>query len=165
MMETEKTGGRIPEDAGWSESLKKAKEILAEGKDTCVLVKDDIVLTSRVRGVQPFLDWMADGTDLSGFSAADRAVGKAAAFLHVLSGIKEVYAPVISRPAAGVLRRYGIKAIYDLEVDAISNRTKTGTCPMELAVSGIEEPEEALAAVRKRLAELRPEQPAGQQDS
>ncbi len=64
MMETEKTGGRIPEDARWSESLKKAKEILAEGKDTCVLVKDDIVLTSRVRGVQPFLDWMADGTDL-----------------------------------------------------------------------------------------------------
>lgn len=156
-MEEEKTGGKKPEDVQWSESLKKAKELLSEGKDTCVLVKDDVVLTSRVRGVQPFLDWLTDGTDLSGFSVADRAVGKAAAFLHVLCGIKEVYTPVVSSPAAGVLERFGIKAIYDLKVEAISNRAKTGTCPMEQAVMNIDNPKDALEAVKKRLAELRQE--------
>lgn len=137
-----------------SGDLERAKQRLAEGRETCVLVRGDIMYTSTERGVKPFLDWLAEGTDLRGFSVADRAVGKAAAFLHVLAGVGEVYAPVMSSGAVRVLRENGVKAIYDLEVDAISNRTKTGTCPMEQAVAAISNPEEALPAIRKRLAEL-----------
>lgn len=48
---------------------------------------------------------LAEGKDLTGFSAADRVVGKAAAMLFVKAKIKELFAKTISRSAAEFWRR------------------------------------------------------------
>lgn len=133
----------------------RAKNLLAEGAYTCAICSGEKVYTSHERGVKPLLDLLEQGAELKGFSAADRVVGKAAAFLYVLLGVSAVYAGVMSRPAAGVFRRFGIEAEADEQVEVIANRSNTGLCPMESAVWNIDRPEEALEAVKKKLRELR----------
>lgn len=134
--------------------LKRAKSLLAEGGWTCVLCREGEILTSRERGVAPLLSWLDGGSDLSGFSAADKVVGKAAAFLYVLLGVKEVYAPVMSQPAWDTLEKQGIPPSCDTLAPAIRNRAGTGFCPMETAVREIDDPAEALAAIRAKRTEL-----------
>jgi len=137
-----------------NQDLSKASELLKSGDYTCVLCRGDAVLTSTQRGVKPLLDWLDEGSDLAGFSAADKVVGAAAAFLYVLLGVKEVYAPVMSQAALKVFADNGIAASCDQAVALIVNRAGTGSCPMEAAVKGLESPQEALRAIRQRLQEL-----------
>ena len=134
--------------------VKKAIELLDEGSYTCVLCKDDSVYTSTERGVKPLLRWYSDGVNMEGFSAADKVVGNAAAFIYVLLGVEEVYASVMSKAAKHTLASNGIKIQCKLLVKEISNRAGTGRCPMEEAVDGIIEPEEALAAIKCKLENL-----------
>ena len=131
-----------------------ARDLLSSGSYTCVLCKDGQCLTDTRRGIRPLLELWDSGADLSGFSAADKVVGKAAAFLYCLMGVGQVYAPVISQPAAEVLQSFGIPVEYDLLVPAIFNRDRTGLCPMESAVRDLIDPQEALAAIRATLARL-----------
>ena len=134
--------------------LEKAKQVLISGDYTCVLCRDSAVYTSTHRGVAPLLNWLDQKADLQGFSAADRVVGKATAYLYCLLGVSGVFARVMSRPALEVLTRGGISASWELLVDAIENRQKTGPCPMEHATRNSATPEEALAAIRQALLEL-----------
>lgn len=122
---------------------------------TCVVCKDGATFTATHRGVRPLLDWLTEGTDLLGFCAADKVVGRATAFLYVLLGVEEVYAHVMSRPAAEVLRAHNILVEAGTYVDGIINRTGTGPCPFESAVLNISEPEEALAAIHAQREQLR----------
>lgn len=134
--------------------LQKARQLLDAGDYTCVLHRSGVTHTSTHRGVAPLLHWLDEGTDLQGFSAADRVVGKATAYLYRLLGVKAVFARVMSRPAAQVLEQYGIPASWDTLVDAIENRQKNGPCPMEYATRNATTPEEALTAIRQALLEL-----------
>ena len=134
----------------------RARDLLSEGGYTCVLCRDGQCLTDTRRGIRPRLEFLDSGTDLHGFSAADKVVGKAAAFLYCLMGIGQVYAPVISRPAAEVLQSYGIRVEYDLLVPAVFNRDRSGLCPMESAVRDLSDPHEALTAIRAALSRLQP---------
>jgi len=131
-----------------------AINILNDGNYTCVLCRGDAIYTSTQRGVKPLLDWLDDGIDVKGFSAADKVVGKAAAFLYVLLGVKEVYARVMSESAIDTFVKNGILPQYDLSVKSIINRAGTGNCPMEEAVKNTDIPEEALTLIKRRLAEL-----------
>ena len=135
--------------------ITKAIELLNEGNYTCVLCKGDVLYTSTQRGVKPLLDWLDDKVDLKGFSAADRVVGKGAAFLYVLLGVKEVYAHVMSDEAIRTLAENGIQQQCDVSVKNIINRAGTGICPMEEATREISDPKEALQAIKQRLTELK----------
>lgn len=133
---------------------RKAKELLEKNHYTCVLCQSDMVYTAVERGVKPLLDWLEDETELQGFCAADKVVGKAAAFLYILLGIKEVYAPVMSSGAIEILSRYGVHPEYDLAAEHIINRAGTGICPMEQAVLDVSEPEQAREAIIDRWQTL-----------
>lgn len=137
-----------------NKNLQKAREILLSNRCTCVLCREDTVLTDHRRGIRPLLELYRSGQDLHGFSAADKVVGKAAAFLYWLMGVKAVYAQIISAPAAKVLAQGGIALEYGTLVSAIQNRDNTGFCPMETAVWDIENPTDAPAAIEKALAQL-----------
>ena len=73
--------------------------------------------SSTERGVKPLLDFIENGPNLRGFSAADKIVGKAAALLYVLLGVKEVYAPVMSETALYTLAHNGILPLCDCSVN------------------------------------------------
>lgn len=137
------------------QNLKKALDLLNSGNYTCVACKEEVVYTTTQRGVAPLLNWLDSNTDLKDFSAADRVVGRGAAFLYCLLGVKEVYALVMSRPAAEVLQSHGILADAGTFVEGIINRTGTGPCPFEAAVMDIQDTQEALNAIRgKRKQQL-----------
>ena len=137
-----------------SKDLEIAKKQMLDKGYTCVVVKDTQLYTSVERGVKPLLHWLAEGTDLRGFSVADKVIGNGAAMLYVLLGVKEIYTPVISQPAKKTLESHGIGLVFDECVEAIMNRAGTGPCPMEDAVKGIENPKEALLAIRQKIKEL-----------
>lgn len=134
--------------------LLDARRKLTVGDFTCVLSKDGQFYTSTLRGVAPLLAWLDRGEALQDFSAADKVVGKAAAFLYCLLGVKEVFAPVMSKAALEVLTSQGIAAYYDTLTEGIVNRRKTGPCPMESATKDIQDPAQALLAIRQALAAL-----------
>ena len=135
--------------------LEKARALLASGDYTCTVCRGDAICTTRQRGVKPLLDWLDSGLDLKNASAADRVVGRGAAFLYCLLGVKEVHARVMSRPAAEVLAAHGITASADTLTEGIINRKGTGPCPFEEAVLDISDPAEALTAIRKKMQQMR----------
>lgn len=132
----------------------KARLLLEEGNYTCVICRGDTLHTATERGVKPLLNWLDSGLDLRGFCAADRVVGRATAYLYVLLGVSEVYARVMSRPAAEVLTQHGITHETDILTDGIINRRGTGPCPFEAAVLGITDAGEALTAIRNKMAQM-----------
>ena len=67
--------------------MTKARSLLESGDYTCVVCHGDTVHTATERGVKPLLNWLDEGMDLRGFSAADRVVGRATAFLYCLLGV------------------------------------------------------------------------------
>lgn len=132
--------------------LEKAKSILQGSDYTCVLCRGDQIHTSRHRGVRPLLELLE--TDVSGFCAADKVVGKATALLYRLLKVRAIHATVISQAALQALQNSGIAVSWDSQVDYIKNRAGDGRCPMEQATEGIDDPQEALIAIRQKLKEL-----------
>ena len=122
---------------------------------TCIVQKGDRILTSRRRGIRPLLEWIAQGEDLRGASAADKIVGKAAALLYVLMGVNEVFAGTLSESGLAVLTRKGIRVEYAVLTPHIVNRAGTGLCPMEETVLAIDDPAAAYVALREKAEKLR----------
>ena len=137
-----------------NQDLVKAKKIFFDTGATCVLCRGKSRCESQLRGVTPLVELLDTGMDFSGYAAADKVVGKATAFLYCLLGVGAVYTPVISETALEVLQAHHVWVEYDLCVPAIFNHRKDGFCPMETATRNINDPEEALDAIRKTLEKL-----------
>ena len=136
-------------------NLKKAKELLSGGY-TVVMCRDGEIYTSSERGVKPLVDLLKENRVMTGFSAADKIVGRAAAFLYVLLGVTEVYAEVMSEGAEKLLRGHNIEPSCGCLAEKIINRAGTGICPMENAVMDIpdESPDRALSEIICTISRL-----------
>ncbi len=135
-----------------SADLIAAKDNLA-GHTLC-LSKDGVLILDDKRGITPLLELIASGKDVSGYSAADKVVGKAAAALFIKCGIKQLYAAVLSKGGAKLLESHGVEYVYDTLTDAIINRAGTDACPMEKAVRDIEEIEDMYVAILREHARI-----------
>lgn len=140
------------------EDLKRAVSVLEEEHCTCVLCKGKVIYASSARGVKPLLEWIGNKTDLSGFSAADKIVGKASALLFTKVGVSAVYAPVMSEAAVAVFHKNKIAAHCDEVVPLIINRRGTGPCPMEDALEGIDDPDRAYEIILATLKKMESKQ-------
>ncbi len=132
----------------------QAEQLLEKEDLTCIIFGTEPLCLSRERGIRPLLKLIEEGAELSGLSAVDRVVGRAAAFAYVILGIRRVHAYVVSEPAKELLEQHGIDITYESLVKYIRNRTGDGRCPMESAVLGIEDTKEALAAIYRKRKEL-----------
>lgn len=128
--------------------LELAKDLLKD-ELTIVLVKDTIIYKDNKRGIKPMLDLINNEIDLTGFSVADKVVGKGAAVLFIYSKVKEIYTKVISVPALEILIKHNIKVSYDKLVENIINRKGDDICPMEKAVLNINDIDLAFRALKK----------------
>ena len=135
--------------------LTRAIARLEEGDFTCVLTDGVQAFESHARGVAPLLAWIESGEVPSGCVAADRVVGRAAAFLYVHLQVTTVYAHVMSRPAIEVFERYGIAWRAGEQVEAIRNRAGTGYCPMERAVWDVQDADDVPDLLRAALEKLK----------
>ncbi len=132
----------------------KAQQLLHNKGYTCVLCKGNIIYTSEKRGIMPLVTWIENSVNLKGFCAADKVVGKAAAFLYVILGVSQVYADIMSEAAIYTLAHYGIQPFCNTTVKVIFHRTNTDICPMESSVKDIASPKSALAAIKQKLRML-----------
>lgn len=62
---------------------------------------------------------------------ADKVIGKVAASVLTVAGVKEIYADVMSKHAIPVLEKNNIKYEYKTLTEYVINNDKTGMCPME----------------------------------
>ena len=123
---------------------------LLSGNHTIAVKKGDKVFTSSDRGVKPLLHLLENEKDfLKGASVADKVIGKAAALLMVLGGVKEVHTGVISEPAVEVFEKHHIPYYYEEKVKRIINRKGDGLCPMETLCIDVEEPTVAFEKIKK----------------
>ena len=137
------------------DDLSRAKELLKAGGYTCALVLGDYEKTSNRNGIAPLLELLDDGVDKTGSSVADKIVGKAAALLYALMGVKRVYAEVLSEAGREVLDGHNIEVEYGTLTDKILNRKGDGPCPMENAVKDCSDPLEAKKILTATLERLR----------
>lgn len=134
--------------------LEKAKSILNEQNCSVVLCKQGDIITKNGRGISPLLELIAEGKELSSFSAADRIVGKAAAMLFSYMNVTAVYGEVMSRAGYEYLASKKITAKYGTLCENIINRKGDDICPMEKAVKNITDQTEAFEALKRRRDEL-----------
>ncbi len=135
-------------------NLCKAKEILLGGGYTLVLYDGNDVVVSNERGVKPLLSLLENGKCYSGYSACDKVVGSAAAYLYVILSVKEVYALTLSENARAVFEKYGVTYFCDNIVPNIINRKGDGLCPMEQSTLNAQSPEDALRRIKEKIKEL-----------
>ena len=135
--------------------IELSREMLEKSSFTCVICKDGKTLTSTERGVKPLVLWYEGGKDTINASAADKVVGRGAAFLYLLLGVRELYAQVISKPALELLEENGVSVSYGMLADNIINRRGDGICPFEAAVLNITDPKDAYKAITEKMQEMK----------
>lgn len=133
-----------------------AKELVARGKAACVFVRDGVLVGQGMgSGVKPLLEMLDSSPHaMAGSWLVDRIIGRAAAAIAVIGGVKRVHAGVMSAGAADFLKAHGVPFTVDETVPVIINRAKTGQCPMEDAVRNLDDPSAMVAAVRSELKRL-----------
>lgn len=135
--------------------MKDLIDILHDGNHSLVVANGE-VCTFDGRGISDlYLLLQEDPCFLHGASVADKVVGKAAAALMVLGGVKELYADVISHPALDWLRNNGIKAMHGSIVPHIINRDGTGLCPLETRCLSCVTSQECLVLIRAFMKEIK----------
>jgi Domain of unknown function (DUF1893) len=134
--------------------LELAKTIMREQGQVLALVKAGRVLgTGERQGVADLLALAEQlGTQADGAALADRVVGKAAAMIARTMGVSSVYALLASETARWALAAQDIPFEFDRLVPIILNRNGDGPCPLEKTVAGIDNPHEAVAALRRFIA-------------
>ncbi len=131
--------------ADWLDGL--ARQLREEGC-SCVIRQGDEIRSFHERGVRNLYELLEhDPAFLKGASVADKVVGKGAAALMVLGGVREVYAGVISTSAVELLRRSGVRLLLGQEVPYIINRAGTGRCPVESLCLDAESPEQCFERI------------------
>ena len=120
-----------------------------EGGESVVVARGGVIVASeKGRGIDPLLR-LFDAGKLSGAVVMDKVVGRAAAAICAEGGAAKVYASLAGKGAAELLEGRGIPFAAEKTVDVILNREKSGSCPMEKAVSGLDEPRKMIEAIRK----------------
>lgn len=110
------------------------------------------IFTFRSRGVIDLMHILkATPEILRDAEVADRVIGKGAAAIMAVGGVKWVYTPVASRAAIDLFHKAGIEVEADTIVNAIINRTKTGFCPVETLCHDIDNPQECIPLIEKYL--------------
>ncbi len=99
---------------------------------SCVIRNGDQTRSFHERGVRDLYGLLLrEPGFLRGACVADKVIGKGAAALLVLGGVRAIHAGVISQAALELLHPTGIAVVYERVVPHIVNRTKTGWCPVE----------------------------------
>lgn len=135
--------------------MKQIIEMLHVGGYSCVIVNGDI-RTFTQRGVADLYELLKnEPTFLQGASVADKVVGKGAAALMILGGVKRLHTDVISKCAWELISKYNIEVSYGEIVPFIENRNKTGRCPLETRCINSQTAEEALPLIEEFIEAIR----------
>ncbi|MBD5383763.1 MAG: DUF1893 domain-containing protein [Ruminococcaceae bacterium] len=136
------------------QDLERAKEAMIFEGYTCVITLDNIMFKSKDKGLQPLLDWLYSGNKYTGWRLCDKIVGKAAAYLHIILGVREIYADVISQPAKELLEENNVTVNAGEIVPAILNDAKDAPHPLETAVENITDVNDSIMAIELAIKRM-----------
>jgi len=140
-----------------SEERQAAIDRLRTERCSCVLCKEGTLRTFRERGVRDLYRLLREEPEtLRGAFVADKVVGKGAAALMILGGVRSVFAEVASTPALELFRGAGTEAECACEVPHIVDRAGTGLCPVETLCLPKSTPEECLSQIEMFLKRTNP---------
>ena len=123
---------------------------------SCVIANGSRLEQFHERGVKDLHHLLHnDKALLDGAFIADKVVGKGAAALMIVGGVKEVYADVMSRAALSLFQSHGLEVEYGLLVDNIINRAGTDICPVEKLCSSYLTAEECLPLIEEFVSQLK----------
>lgn len=106
-------------------------QLLKEGNHSLV-VANGYIRTFNKRGILDLYNILKEEPEfLQDAEIADKIVGKGAAAIMIVGGVKSLSTYVISTPALELLRKSSVKTEYIMEVDNIINRDGDGICPVE----------------------------------
>ena len=128
--------------------LKEMKSKIDAGMSVVVARGGVIIATEEGRGIDPLLK-LFDAGKLAGSVVMDKVIGRAAAAICAEGGAAKVYASLAGKGAAELLEGRGIPFAAEKTVETILNHEQNGSCPMEKAVSGLDEPKKMIEAIRK----------------
>lgn len=147
---------RFVRPLGEEDLLLEMRSRLAKGAAVVTARRGVIVAEEYGRGVAPLLKLLDEGR-LGGMLVMDKVVGRAAAAICVVGGAKKVVTHLAGEGAAKVCAAAGVELSAEVTVPSILNRDRSGSCPMEEAVDGIDEPAAMVAAVREKLELMKKE--------
>ena len=131
-------------------------DLLHSGGYSCAIANGDIIRTFTQRGVADLYDLLTQEPDfLKGALIADKVVGKGAAALMILGGIKELHTDIISSKALELFQDSDIKVSFIQEVPFIWNRDHPGWCPVETMCSEEKSAEAILPLIHNFLKRIR----------
>lgn len=133
--------------------MKALIELLHSKGCSCVIRNAEQERCYYQRGIKDLYTlYTTDLEFLHGASVADKVVGRAAAALMILGGVKRLYTDTISELALEILSTSQIEVTYAQVVPHIINRTKTGLCPLESITKGIVSLDQILKAIEEFVA-------------
>lgn len=141
--------------------MKELIEMLHKGDYSCVVRNGSEVRTFTRPGVADLYILLdEDAAFLKGAKVADKVIGKAAAALIVLGGVRELYAEVISLSALMLIRDAGIEVDFSVVVPYIRNRNGDDWCPLEMLCYKEKKAEDILPLIDSFLADTGKEKTA-----
>lgn len=136
-------------------AIERAKALLEQGA-ALAIVSNEGERTFFERGVKSLTSLGEDDRHiLRDAAVADKIVGKAAAYLMIAGGVRQVYAEILSRSGADAFEKFNVEYSCGTLVPQIINRAGTGPCPMEQTVKYITDPAAAEQAIRRTQNVLR----------
>lgn len=113
--------------------LEEVKEILHQKNASLVVAYDNGEIKeyyqNRIKDIKEILQ--ENPNALKNAIIADKVIGKVAASILTVAGVREIYADVMSQYAISVLEENHVPYEYQNLVEYIQNNEKTGMCPME----------------------------------
>ena len=97
--------------------------------------------------------YTSDSRFLKSAEIADKVVGRAAAALMILGGVKRIHTDVISSLALSLFQGAGVEVDFDEEVPHIINRKRDGWCPLETRCKDCTTPEECFIQIESFMKE------------
>ena len=143
--------------AAEADQFEAARRMIAEGNAACVVIRSGRIFRESGRGVSPLLEFHdhREAGCLRGATIVDKVIGRAAAMIAISGGATRVHGETMSEDARTLLESRGVTISYGTLVPRILNADRSDLCPLEKSVEGIDDPEQALAALRKRIEELK----------
>lgn len=133
---------------------KRAIELVKNAEKTCVVVKNNEIISAHSpKGIAHITKLHEQGILKDSF-VADTIIGKAAAMIFTLSGVKECFGLTMSEAGYNWLKEHDIDASYGTLTDVIQNRKGDGMCPMETVVKDLTDENEALEKLKDKVQEL-----------
>ena len=141
------------------EAIERAIAGIEAGDFGCAIIRNNVIIhKGRGKGVSPLLELASTAEGLKKMESAlvvDRIIGKAAAMIVVMGKVTHAYGLTMSKSGEEYLHAHGVETKNNRCVDAISDRTGRGICPMERSVMEVDDPVEGYEKLQETLAYLR----------